>query len=76
VLSDSDYVVYEYHKCYHAKKYPLLVLTYVGVRGTEMPCQEIVFGLDGMEKEIQQKKMKVIRKTVKRGILGMASHGI
>jgi hypothetical protein len=73
VLSDSDYVVYEYHKCYRAKKYPLLVLTYVGVRATEMPYQEIVFGLDGMEKEIQQKKTKFIRKAVNRGV---SSHGI
>jgi hypothetical protein len=73
VLSDSDFVVYEYEKYLRGKKYPLLVLTYIGVRNGDIPCQEIVWGLSGVEKVIQNKKKRVVMSTLSRS---KTSHGV
>ena len=63
LLSGSDFAVFEYHNYLQAKKYPLLVLSYVGNRAPDVASQEMVWGLCGVEKEIQAMKMNVIRAT-------------
>lgn len=61
VLANDDFALYEYDKCLRAKKYPLIVLSYVGARATEMPKSEIILSLGQVEKEIQIEKVKAIR---------------
>jgi hypothetical protein len=63
LLSGSDFAVFEYHNYLQAKKYPLLVLSYVGNKAPDVASHEIVWGVGGVEKEIQAMKMNVIRAT-------------
>lgn len=64
LLSNEDFPLYEYNKSFREKKYPLLVINYVGDRGNEIPKREITWGLSNMEQEIQAMKARIIRERV------------
>ena len=61
VLTQEDFPLYDYNKCFRMNKYPLFVLTYVGGRGNEIQKPEITFGLNNVEQEIQAMKAKMIK---------------
>jgi hypothetical protein len=66
-LSDDDYALYEYNKKLQEEKYPLFVLNYVGEGNMNaVPKGEITWGLNDIERRIQEMKATTIREMSER----------
>jgi hypothetical protein len=62
LLGDRDFPFYEYDKYMRAKKYPLMVLSFVGARDANSPKYETLWWFGNIPEEIQAMRAKALRR--------------